>query len=197
MLAITGTTALQIAEAHRRLRHDLNTLHHEVSGLHASSSPARLGRACTSVLELLEELVLPLAAVEDEVSDAVRLNRPAGRVPAAVARAEHDVVREIAATLGEVRSVERHDRDRTIGSLYALDDLVPAHVDGEEVELMAALATLDRTQLDGLDLVADGLPQPADRRPPIARFHLPTPHGSRRGDSPTRISRQHCCQPTG
>src|SRR5690606_16545529 len=91
MFTVTGTNALRIADAHRRLRRDLRLL--EQHERWAAAEPDRLDAARTTVLGLLDGLVLPLADVEDDVIDLTdRADRPTG---AAVAeRAEHDVVRE-------------------------------------------------------------------------------------------------------
>jgi hypothetical protein len=172
VLTLTGPTALRVAEAHRQVRNGLATVRACTLGLSLESGPLeRVDRSRSHVSELLDRVVLPLADLEDEAIDLRhRHNSEAGR--SATDRLEHDVVRELAATLRETHLSSRTDRDHLTGALHAVADLLPAHVDGEEHALLSQLTTVDVHEHARLRDVADHLPLPTPSPRPLARFHL-------------------------
>ena len=172
VLTLTGPAALRAAEAHRQVRNGLATVRACTLGLSLESGPPeRVDRSRSHVSELLDRVVLPLADLEDEVIELRHLHASEAG-PSAADRLEHDVVRELAATLRETRPSSRTDRDHLTGALHAVADLLPAHVDGEEHTLLSELATVDAREHARLRDVADRLPRSTPSPRPLARFHL-------------------------
>ena len=181
MLTVTGPQAFRLAEAHRRLRADLAVLHTKTARL-PIAPPYRLERVRGEVAELLDDVVLPLAAVEDELVDLVNLEHRQTRAVDGVSRTEHDVVRELAGVLRapQDRVDARRAGDRVAGALRAVDDLLPAHLEGEEQAMLTELASLGPERHEHLRDLVDLLPPVASGGAPLARFHLPIsyPHSS-------------------
>lgn len=177
MLTVTGPAGLAAAEAHRRIRHDLGPVLPRMADLDASS-PRRIERLRTDLLELLEDVVVPLADVEEVVVDLASAPHHSHQVRSGGGRAAHDVVRELTSTLRHTPPGDDAD-DRVLGALQALHDLLPAHLDGEEEQLLTDLAALTPTQREELRGATDRLPRrPRASEVALARFHLPLPHAT-------------------